>query len=149
MGNFLKNFGLGLLFMIFSPVLVCLVAITAVFGLIYFVFMSIKCIFRFFGGRSAFKPLEIDERVENIKHHLDLSLATAEKEKANPTPVEKPVYIQQNYYSANPAAGQIPGQNPYPIPPTQPNPYTQIPQGPDIFELPDPDKVLEKKEDDK
>lgn len=163
MGKFLRNFGLGLVFMICSPVLVCLVAITAVFGLIYFFFMSLKCIFRFLSGRKPFKELEIDHRVKQIKEQLDMSYAIKEKEKTNEAPQEKPVYIQQNYYQA-PPNGQIPNQNPYqnyPNPngqlPNQnpyqnltnsaPQGYTQIPQGPDIFTLPDVDEVPIKEDD--
>lgn len=156
MGKFLKNFGLGIVFMICSPVLIVLVLFAAVLGLFNFLVQGLKCVFRFFRGLSPFKELEIDHRVKQIKEQLDLSYAISEKEKEKESqqPQEKAVYIQQNYYQApspNPNA-QLANQNPYQnLPSSQPS-YTQIPiaPGPDIFQLPDIDDELPaSKEEDK
>lgn len=149
MGKFLKNFGLGLIFMICSPILACLVVIGGAIGILYFVLASLRIVFRFFRGLKPIKELEIDARVETIKKRLDLSLAT--EPASQPQPEKQPIYVTQNYYQAPPQAPQtqIPqapqnqapqqvsyAQNPEPQPfPSTQNPSADFSMGPDIFDI--------------
>lgn len=126
MTKFLKNFGLGLLLMLFSPLLVALVVLAMAAGLIYFLIASLRGVVRFFMGLKWFKPLEIDARVKSIKEQLDMASSYQPKEEPAPAaaPVASgPVYVQNNYYNTVPPTQPSPA---FPQPPIPPSP--SIPQ---------------------
>ena len=60
MANFFKNFGKGLLYVIFFPVIIVGIVLYAVFGLFVFVFQFFKLIYLFFTGRTLFSDFEED-----------------------------------------------------------------------------------------
>lgn len=132
MGKFLKNFGLGLIFMICSPLLACLVVIAGAIGIIYFLLASLRILFRFFRGLKPISELEIDARVAQIKERLDLSMTGSPA--PQPQPEQQPIYVTQNYYQT-PPQGQV-GQTQPNTPPLPPTPDMQsTPLGPDIYEM--------------
>lgn len=134
MTKFLKNFGLGLLLMIFSPLLVALVALIIAGGLIYFVFATLRGLVRFFMGLKWFKPLEIDNRVKAIKEQLDMA-ASYKKEEPAPAPAATPassgpVYVQNNYYNSAPPTSPVPPPPSFPEPTPSPLPLNVHPENP-------------------
>ena len=89
MANFFKNFGKGLLYVIFFPFIIVGIVLYAVFGLFVFVFQFFKLIYLFFTGRTLFSDFEEDIAAKAI-------LAKAE----NPVP-EEPRNDQLSLYPSD------------------------------------------------
>ena len=128
MGKFLKNFGLGLVYVIFFPVLLAMIAIMGVYGFIVCATQFFKGTIRFFKGLEPFPPFSEDLIVERVKE-MQIGLQTTPQQNA-PTPAgPSTVYVQQNYYqSHHPEAPQ--GQNPIDAAAFFNNPDKALPNSP-------------------
>ena len=134
--KFLREFGLGLVYIILLPVLLAVLLVVGVVMVFVWIVMFFKGCIRFFKGDSFFAPLPEDEQVEKIKAE-ELRRKT-EPENPAPAPAQpagpSQVYVQNNYYQPQPGQpnGQIP-QNPQQnMPPFQqgyPQGYPQQPYG--------------------
>ena len=134
--KFLREFGLGLVYILLSPVLLAMLLVVGVV-------MIFVWIVTFFKGDSFFAPLPEDEQVEKIKEE-ELRRKT-ESDKPEPAPAQpagpSQVYVQNNYYQPQGGQpnGQIP-QNPQQnMPPFQqgyPQGYPQQPYGNGIPQQP-------------
>lgn len=121
MGKFLKNFGLGLVYIVLSPFLLAVLALFGVYGLGVCIYEFFASTIRFFQGKEGFPPLWEDVRVSEIKK------AQMEAQLGAPSPVQQPaqpagpstVYVQQNYYQNHPGTA-APQPNPTPAPLNQP-----------------------------
>jgi hypothetical protein len=102
MGKFLKNFGLGLVYILFFPVLLAAICVFGIYCLfVFFVELFIGTI-RFFRGDHFFPPLKEDVMVEQIKQsqlqrQLNQTAAPQPQQPAGPSAV----YVQQNYYQSH------------------------------------------------
>jgi hypothetical protein len=119
MGKFLKNFGLGLVYIALSPILLAILALAAVYGLGVCIYEFFAGAIRFFQGKEAFPPLWEDVRVAEIKK----AQMDAQLQNPAPAPQAQPagpstVYVQQNYYQNH--NGTAPQANPAPAPTNQP-----------------------------
>lgn len=129
--NLLKQFGLGILWALLSPVLLAAIALVGVFGLVNFFVQFVIMIVNFFRGKKLFPPLPEDEKAYAIlkKAYADEDAAEEQAKNAIPEPTQQQVYIQQNFYQ-QPNPGFPPQPNPgFPNPGIQqaPNPYLQQP----------------------
>lgn len=124
--KFIREFGLGLLYILALPVFLVAVAGTGVVALLEWIVMLFVGLIRFFKGDSFFKPLEEDEIVNRMREQ-EKAQKTGEKEEKPEepaAPAQGPVYVQQNYYQQQqqpipPYGGQIPNPG-YGIPPQFP-----------------------------
>jgi hypothetical protein len=118
MGKFLKNFGLGLIYILFFPVLLVAIALMGVYGLFVCVIQFFRGAIRFFRGLEPFPPFPEDITVESVKQaQIGLSTPTPAPTPAPSQPAgPSTVYVQQNYYqnSQHPADPQQPS-SPTPI----------------------------------
>lgn len=140
--NFLKSFGMGLVYFLLFPFIVVLSVLLGIYGVIRFFFSSFGGIIRFFKGEEFFPTLREDKEVAFlVKTQHDALLngtPTPKQETPAPTPNNNNVYVQNNYYSKpldnqqnNPYInGQISGQ------PTQNTPYLNGGQAPIPHEIP-------------
>lgn len=100
--KFLKNFGLGLVVFLLSPLFLAGLAIFAI-ALIFVYFKELfENIVRFFRGEKGLKRLPEDLQVDAIKEEsLRKNMPGEEKKEMAPVAPPPPtnVYIQQNYYS--------------------------------------------------
>ena len=142
----LKNFGLGLLWALLSPVLAVLILGVAVFGIVNFLVQFVIMVVNFFRGKKLFPMFPEDEKAYRIlKGALEEQNAEAEKPQQ-----QQPVYVQQNFYGAIPPQGMpyadprtgapmpsIPQENPAPLPPSM-NPSALPPASsrPELASLP-------------
>ncbi len=114
--KFLKEFGIGIIFAICSPLLLILIALVAVFGVLDFIVEFIIMMVNFFSGKKCFPVFKEDEEAYKRKQEA-LNLAQA-KEQPQPAPQPSNIYVQQVYYNTTPGAmgpiGQqgMPFQNP-------------------------------------
>ncbi len=141
--KFLREFGLGLVYILLSPVLLAMLLVVGVVMIFVWIVTFFKGCIRFFKGDSFFAPLPEDEQVEKIKAE-ELRRKT-ESDKPEPAPAQpagpSQVYVQNNYYQPQPGQpnGQIP-QNPQQnMPPFQqgyPQGYPQQPYGNGIPQQP-------------
>ena len=132
--KFLKNFGLGLLYVLLFPFILVGVVIFALDGFISCLFELVAILIRFFRGEKIFPPFPEDVRAQEI---LAKNFGTKEETPAQPQPTTQNVYVQQNYYpnpngpmmgQQNPALGNPQYQQPYQqMPPYQQPPYLQNP----------------------
>lgn len=65
MGEFFKKMGRGVLFIVISPFAAIVLVVYLVYGLLLFIFMSLKSIPIFFRGGSILEPSTYDIEVEN------------------------------------------------------------------------------------
>lgn len=136
--EFLKKFGIGILYAVFFPVLLVVVALVGVYGILVFIVEFVIMLINFFSGRKCFPVFPEDEEATKRKQEA-LNIQSEQKEA--PAPAPQNIYVQQVYYSAapnpnlnpgmpNPALGQQP---PFPAPgvpfqnPQQP-PFQQLNQ---------------------
>ena len=141
--KFLREFGLGLVYILLSPVLLVMLLVVGVVMIFVWIVTFFKGCIRFFKGDSFFAPLPEDEQVEKIKAE-ELRRKT-EPENPAPAPSQpagpSQVYVQNNYYQPQGGQpnGQIP-QNPQQnMPPFQqgyPQGYPQQPYGNGIPQQP-------------
>lgn len=101
--NFLKSFGMGLVYFLLFPFIVIGSALLAVWGILRFIFSSFGGIVRFFKGEEFFPTLREDKEVALViktQHDVLLNGAPAPKQEAPaPAPNNNNVYVQNNYYS--------------------------------------------------
>ncbi|MCX5775626.1 MAG: hypothetical protein NTV44_04620 [Firmicutes bacterium] len=55
--EFLKRFGLGILYVVLSPIFLLILALFTIYGLGLFLFMAVKACILFFTGRSVFDDM--------------------------------------------------------------------------------------------
>ena len=125
--KFIREFGLGLLYILALPVFLLAIAVIGVIMVFEWIVMFFVGLIRFFKGDSFFKPLKEDLLVKKIREQ-EMNAKTGEGEKKQEQPVapsqQNPVYVQQNYYQqpVPPYGGQIPNQG-YGIPQQYPGQY--------------------------
>ena len=127
--KFLKEFGIGIIFAICSPLLLALIALVAVFGVLDFIVEFVIMMVNFFSGKKCFPVFEEDEEAYKRKQEA-LNIAQA-KEQPQPAPQPNNIYVQQVYYNTTPGAMGQPGMpfpNPQGIQQQQGMPF-QNPQG--------------------
>lgn len=84
--EFVKRFGLGLLYVILTPVFALIIVLFAIYGLFLFMFMAVKAGILFFTGRSVFDDLPEDiEAKRRLGKLVDEPLSAPG---AKPTPKE-------------------------------------------------------------
>lgn len=121
--KFLKEFGIGIIFAICSPLLLILIALVAVFGVLDFIVEFIIMMVNFFSGKKCFPVFKEDEEAYKRKQEA-LNLAQA-KEQPQPAPQPSNIYVQQVYYNTTPGAMGPIGQQGMPFQAgqiSQPNP---------------------------
>lgn len=117
MGKFLKSFGLGLLYMILSPILLVVLLGYALFGIYNFFVEGGKAVVRFFKGKPLFPQFDEDKKAEAMLNRGIDNIN--EEEKAVPAAPQggtTNVYVQQNIYQGNPPPANQ--ENPLPKIPT-------------------------------
>ena len=116
MGKFLKNFGLGLVYIALSPLLLLVLLLVGVFAIVLCVVEFFASTIRFFQGKDAFPPFWEDLQVEEIKQaQLAAQLGANAPQAPAPASPAGPanVYVQQNYYNGqHPAPGNNPNSTP-------------------------------------
>lgn len=129
----LKEFGLGIVWVILSPFLLLGIALVAIFGIPVFFVELILMIIHFFQGKKLFPPFPEDEKAYAILKNAALEEEETPEEPQPPQP--QTVIINQNYYPNPNAYGQPQGypqqqgysqQQGYPQQP----PYQQMQQPP-------------------
>ena len=65
--KFLREFGLGLVYILLSPVLLAMLLVVGIVMVFVWIVTFFKGCIRFFKGDSFFAPLPEDEQVEKIK----------------------------------------------------------------------------------
>jgi hypothetical protein len=122
--QFLKMFGLGILYALLFPFLCVFLVLFAVYGVIVFLVEFVIMLVNFFSGKKLFPPYPEDLKAYQILTALSQQALNA----GTPQPAQTNVYLQQNYY---PGQGQpgVPGMgqpaNPQVAPQPQP-PYQQM-----------------------
>jgi hypothetical protein len=117
MAKFMKNFGLGLVYILLLPLLLLILVAFALYCLILGITMFFQAAIRFFKGLEPLPPFEEDLKVAEIKkaqveNQIHPNGVPAE---ANNGPAPQSVYVQNNYY-------QTPGaQQPGMVPPQPQN----------------------------
>jgi len=66
MAEFFKRFGKGILYVLFTPVFLLVLALFGVAGILMFIFLFFKSIFLFFSGRSLKDDLPEDKKAKEI-----------------------------------------------------------------------------------
>jgi hypothetical protein len=120
MGKFLKNFGFGLVYIVFLPLLLAILALFGIYGIGVCVVEFFAGTIRFFQGKEPFPPLWEDAKVAEIKQaQMAAQLGTFAPTAPAPANPAGPstVYVQQNYYNGqHPANGSTPAPSPAPMP---------------------------------
>ena len=102
----LKEFALGILWALLSPLLLAAIAVVAVFGVFNFFVQFVLMIVHFFQGKKLFPPFPEDEQAYRI---LKKSIEEENKKAETPPPAPQgPVYVQANYFTGNPGAYGVP-----------------------------------------
>lgn len=168
MFHFLKSFGLGLLYVILSPLLLVILVLVSLEGFLIYLIEGSKAIGRFFKGKKLFPPFEEDILAKQI---MDQKMGLQKVETAPAVPPTTNVYVQQNYYQAPQSSGPsplpgipsstapgIPGtfsgpQDFIQQPPTTQVPYQQSPSLPQVQPVNNPVEIpftyVDHKEEDK
>lgn len=122
--EFLKKFGIGILYALFFPVLLMLIALVAVYGALTFVVEFVIMLINFFSGKKCFPVFEEDvEATKRKEEALSSQSPAPEGDKAeNKT---NNIYVQQVYYNTDPTKMGVPNSmgNPFPqsqMPSSQP-----------------------------
>jgi len=92
--QFLKMFGLGILYALLFPFFLVILALFAVYGIMNFFIEFIIMLINFFKGKKLFAPYPEDEKAFAILQQLQQAQLNA----MNPKPATTNVYVQQNYY---------------------------------------------------
>lgn len=132
--EFLKKFGIGILYALGFPLLLVLIALVAVYGVLVFLVEFVIMTINFFSGKKCFPVFPEDE--EATKRKQEAIAGASPKQDTPPTPNN--IYVQQVYYNADPTkmmGGFPPQGNPslsqqQPPLPGQGNPFLNIPQQP-------------------
>lgn len=126
--KFIREFGLGLLYVLALPVFLVAIVGTGIVLLVEWFVMFFVGLIRFFKGDSFFKVLKEDETVKQImEQEMNAKTGKGNQQQEQPAaPAQQgPVYVQQNYYQPQqpvpPYGGQIPNQG-YGVPPQYQNP---------------------------
>lgn len=126
--EFLKKFGIGILYAIFFPFLLLGIALVAVYGILTFVVEFVIMLINFFSGKKCFPVFEEDIEANKRKEEA-LSLQTQASTESNTENKTNNIYVQQVYYNTDPAKMGM--NNPFPQSqiPNSPSPFdNQIPQ---------------------
>ncbi len=100
MGKFLKNFGLGLVYILVLPLFLAVLVVFAIYGFFTCIVLFCHAVYRFFKGEDPFKKLDADSKVETIKNaqmNNEMRLQPAAPAQSIPAGPSN-VYVQQNYY---------------------------------------------------
>ena len=127
--NVLKEFGLGVLYAVLSPLILAVIAIVAIFGIFNFLVQFIIMLVHFFQGKSLFPTFPEDKKAYDIlQRALDKKRGVDAQQNVNAAPAAQNIYVQQNYY---PSGTPVPplGQQPY-----QPQYQQPLPQAPNSFQ---------------
>ena len=132
--EFLKKFGIGILYALGFPLLLVLIALVAVYGVLVFLVEFVIMTINFFSGKKCFPVFPEDEEATKRKQE---AIAGASPKQDTP-PTLNNIYVQQVYYNADPTkmmGGFPPQGNPslsqqQPPFPGQGNPFLNIPQQP-------------------
>ena len=132
--EFLKKFGIGILYALGFPLLLVLIALVAVYGVLVFLVEFVIMTINFFSGKKCLPVFPEDE--EATKRKQEAIAGASPKQDTPPTPNN--IYVQQVYYNADPTkmmGGFPPQGNPslsqqQPPFPGQGNPFLNIPQQP-------------------
>ncbi len=131
--EFLKKFGIGILYALGFPLLLVLVALVALYGVLVFLVEFVIMTINFFSGKKCFPVFPEDE--EATKRKQEAIAGASPKQETPPTPNN--IYVQQVYYNADPAKmmGGLPPQGKPPLDsqppfPGQANPFLNIPPQP-------------------
>ncbi len=139
MGKFLKNFGMGLVYVFLLPILLLVLALAGIYLLGNWLYQGGVFLVRFFRGYPGFEELEEDKRVREIleaRREANRPKKTAggiQGEKPAPAPQAQNVYVQQNFYQMPPGYMPPPGYTPIGKPqinPQNPLPMPEIPHVP-------------------
>ena len=114
MFDFLKTFGLGILYVILSPILIALALIYMVYSFFVFIFMFIKRIVMFFAGENMKEEMKIDRLAKLHIQNQDEEKEVQEAIRPTPvvektTTVVQPIIIQtdENGVLKNLQVGQV------------------------------------------
>jgi hypothetical protein len=140
MSNFLKNFGLGIVYFLLLPLLIAVFALVGVCLFFLWLYTLIHNSIRFFKGERFFEPFAEDEKVQEIKLAQIDSLAhpvTGQTAPSAGPAGPSSVYVQQNYYSnkgaektpetPNPQNGPIDAMGTFREDPTLTHPNPAVP----------------------
>jgi len=120
MGKFLKNFGLGFVYIILLPLLLALLVLFGLYGLGVCIAQFFASTIRFFQGKEAFPPFWEDAKVAEIKQAqiaAQLPNPAASQPTSSAPAGPSTVYVQQNYYNGqHNANGTTPTPAPAPSP---------------------------------
>jgi hypothetical protein len=119
MGKFLKNFGLGLVYIVLLPLLLVVLVLFGLYGLVVCIVEFFTATIRFFQGKEAFPEFWEDAKVAEIKQaQIAAQLGNPAPAPASANPAgPSTVYVQQNYYNGqHPANGSTPAPTPAPSP---------------------------------
>ena len=116
MFDFLKTFGLGILYVILSPILIAGALIYMVYSIFVFIFMFIKRIVMFFAGENMKEEMKIDRLAKMHIQNQDEEKEVQEAIRPTPvvektTTVVQPIIIQtdENGVLKNLQVGQVQG----------------------------------------
>jgi hypothetical protein len=116
MAKFMKNFGLGLVYILLLPLLLAILAGFAVYCLFLGIISFFQAAIRFFKGLQPLPPFDEDVKVAQIKkaqveNQIYPNGVPAPAKDNGPAP--QSVYVQNNYYQT-PAPGAAPQVPPQP-----------------------------------
>ncbi len=103
--NFLKSFGMGLVYFFIFPFIIVFSFLYGIYGLLIFLLNSIGGIIRFFKGEEFFETLREDKEVKyilKVQHDSLLNgIPNKKEEEVKPSQPTQNVYVQNNYYSSS------------------------------------------------
>ncbi len=106
MGKFLRNFGMGLVYIFLSPILLCLLALASICCLGAWFYYVVTFVIRFFRGQNGFIELKEDALLrQKIEAEKEEALGIKEKEEKVAAAPQQ-VFVQQNFYQMPP--GYVP-----------------------------------------
>lgn len=120
--EFLKKFGIGILYALFFPLLLVAVALVAVYGVLTFIVEFVIMAINFFSGKKCFPVFEEDIEAAKRKEEALSAQPQPEEKTENKT---SNVYVQQVYYNSDPNKMGFPNPMANPFAQSQPS----IPQG--------------------
>lgn len=102
--NFLKSFGMGLVYFFIFPLIIVFSFLYGIYGLLIFLLNSLSGIIRFFKGEEFFETLREDKEVKyllKVQHDSLLNgIPNKKEEPVTPSQPTQNVYVQNNYYSS-------------------------------------------------
>jgi hypothetical protein len=105
MMGFLKTFAKGVLYVVTLPLMILILALFALCGMFYFIFLSIKSVVLFFQGKTIFTELEEDKKAKEILYgktqeettqDLDSEDSTSSEIETEPEVISEPIKEEIN-----------------------------------------------------